>query len=182
MRPPFFDQTVGIFAYEHPISKMLIQYKYHGQLFYVPTFSDMLALKILANYKQNLRKLPDIILPVPLSTTRLKIRGFNQASELAKYLSKILGVPYHAHVLKRSRDTPKQVGLSLKQRQANLKNAFDFVDVNKIRLFVKNKHIALVDDVFTTGATSEALARKLKEAGASSVDIWVLARTLARIS
>jgi ComF family protein len=182
MTPPYFDHTVAIFAYEHPISKMLIQYKYHGQLFYLPTFSDMLALKILASYKQNLRQLPEIILPVPLSLARLKTRGFNQSLELAKYLSKMLGVPYHAHVLKRSRDTPKQVGLSLKQRQANLKNAFDFVDVNKIRHFVKNKHIALVDDVFTTGATSEALSKQLKEAGASSVDIWVVARTLARIS
>lgn len=179
-RPPEYDHSVSVFSYDKPINRMLIQYKYFGQLYYLPTFADMLALKIKANYKKHLRCLPEIIIPVPLSIARLKKRGFNQSLELAKQLSKKLCVPYHARVITRVRDTPKQVGLSLKQRQENLINAFAFSSVNKIRYCVKNKRVALVDDVFTTGATLQTLSVQLKQAGAKSVDIWVLARTLAR--
>jgi ComF family protein len=180
--PPYFDQTVTVFAYEQPISKMLIQYKYQGALSYLPTFADMLALRIRADYQKRHRPLPDIIFPVPLSIPRLKQRGFNQSLELAKRLSQYLGVAYQSQVILRKRDTPMQAGLSLKQRQANLKNAFELSSLNNIRRFVKNKRIALVDDVLTTGSTLETLSKLLKEAGAYSVDAWVLARTLATIS
>ncbi len=181
-QPPYFDHTVTIFAYARPISQMLIQYKYHGHLYYLPTFSDMLALKIMTHYKKNHRPLPDLILPVPLSISRLKHRGFNQSLEVSKSLSRALGVPYDENVLVRTRDTRMQAGLSLKQRRANLKGAFNFKSANKIYRLVKNKRIALVDDVLTTGATLDILAKLLKEAGARSVDNWVLARTLATIS
>lgn len=179
---PYFDETVTLFAYQRPINHMLIQYKYHGHLYYLPTFADMLALKITAHYQKYQRALPDMILAVPLGSARLKQRGFNQSLEIAKQLSKTLCVPYKAQAIIRLRDTQMQAGLNLKLRQKNLQNAFGFANDHKIYGMLKNKKIAVVDDVLTTGATLNALAKLLKEAGACSVDNWVIARTLATIS
>lgn len=181
-KSPYFDETVALFAYQRPINHMLIQYKYHGHLYYLPTFADMLALKILAHYQKHQRALPDMILAVPLGAARLKQRGFNQSLEIAKQLSQTLGIPYQAQAIIRLRDTRMQAGLNLKLRQKNLQNAFGLVNNHKIYRTLKNKKIAVVDDVLTTGATLNALAKLLKEAGAYSVDNWVIARTLATIS
>ncbi len=181
-KQPYFDETVALFAYQRPINRMLIQYKYHGHLYYLPTFADMLALKIFAHYQKYQRALPEVILAVPLGAARLKQRGFNQSLEIAKQLSHILGIPYKAQAIIRLRDTRMQAGLSLKQREVNLQNAFGLGNNPKACRALKNKRVALVDDVLTTGATLDALAKLLKEAGAYSVDNWVIARTLATIS
>ena len=177
--PPFFDKTISVFHYQRPIRQMLSQYKYQGKLDYVPTFADMLAFKIRASYQKSRGALPDLILSVPLSEARLKQRGFNQSLELAKVVSRVLGVPYHVSVVKRLRDTPMQAGLTLKKRRANIEGAFALMGPHFIARYVKNKRLAIIDDVMTTGFTLAALAKLLKEAGAKSVDNWVLARTPA---
>ncbi len=120
---------------------------------------------------------PSAIVPVPLSSLRLAQRGYNQAWELARRLSSMTGVPAHAGWLQRAFDAPQQVGLSRRQRRDNLRGCMRLTAEGARR--VSGRHIAVVDDVMTTGATAHEAARALLEAGAQQVDLWVVARTPA---
>jgi ComF family protein len=113
---------------------------------------------------------------VPLSRERLRERGYNQAWELARRLARRLGLAARADVLQRSRDTPHQIGMSRAEREHNLRDAFWIEPVQRWRL--QGAHVALIDDVLTTGATAHAAALALTRAGAARVDVWVAARTL----
>jgi len=108
----------------------------------------------------------------PLAPARLRERGFNQALELAKTLSRDLGIEYRAAGIVKVRETNPQPGLGRLERARNLRRAFR-CDAN-----VDGLHVALVDDVMTTGATAQELARVLKAAGAARVSVWTVARTL----
>jgi ComF family protein len=115
------------------------------------------------------------VLPVPLSPARLRERGYNQAWELARRLAVQRGLPAKAQWLQRLRDTPHQVGLSRSERERNLRDAMWVPPEGQAG--VAGQHVALVDDVMTTGMTAAAGARALKAAGAASVQVWVVART-----
>lgn len=117
------------------------------------------------------------MLPVPLSHARMRQRGYNQAWELARQLGRRRGWPTHADVLHKHRDTPMQSDLSLAERQVNLDGAFEVSAAH--RRHVHGQAMMLVDDVMTTGATLRALTHLLRQAGAASVEVWVLARTPA---
>ena len=120
---------------------------------------------------------PSAIVPVPLSPARLAQRGYNQAWELARRLSSLTGVPAHAGWLQRAFDAPQQVGLSRRQRRDNLRGCMRVTAEGARR--IGGRHVAVVDDVMTTGATACEAARALLEAGAQRVDLWVVARTPA---
>jgi ComF family protein len=113
----------------------------------------------------------DLIVPVPLHSTRQRERGFNQAEELAKLLSRHCGVPV-ASALKRTRYTTTQTRLAREERMENLRGAF------RVRhtAAVQSRHLLLVDDVFTTGSTVDECARVLRQAGAASVRVATVAR------
>lgn len=118
---------------------------------------------------------PHLIVPVPLGSTRMWERGFNQAEEIANELSKLTGLPCHPHAVRRKRNTSPQTQLeSAVERRTNMKGAFspDY-DAGAIR----NKRVLLVDDVSTTGATLSAVARVLNDLGAKSVHGLLAART-----
>jgi ComF family protein len=100
-------------------------------------------------------------------------RGFNQAYELAGYAGRVLDLPLHASALRRRRNTRAQSGLSRKQRRQNLRGAFSWHGSRK-----PGRHVALIDDVMTTGTTVTECARILKKAGAKRVDVWVAARAV----
>ncbi|UPG94242.1 ComF family protein [Luteibacter aegosomatissinici] len=116
-------------------------------------------------------QLPELIVPVPLHTARLRERGFNQALELVRPLARHIHVPVCARVLERTRPTNAQSGLDAEQRAENVRRAFRVRDVPAV------KHVAVVDDVMTTGATLAACTLALLEAGVERVDVWALART-----
>lgn len=116
------------------------------------------------------KPLPDLILPVPLHRLRLRERGFNQALEIARPITKRLRIPIDKHSLQRIRHTRPQTGLKAPEREVNLKNAF-----KTIRDF-SGKHIALLDDVVTTSSTINACSQALMDAGAKQIDIWCCAR------
>jgi len=118
-----------------------------------------------------IRTRPDLILPVPLAAGRLRERGFNQALELARIIGRALDVPVDSGLCVKSRDTAPQTRLPWKTRRSNIRGAFVVLGN------LDGCHVAVVDDVLTTGSTLSELSRNLKRAGASSVTGYVIART-----
>jgi len=114
---------------------------------------------------------PDAIVPVPLHPSRLRRRGYDQALELAKPIARELGIPLLANALQRVRATAPQSELDAGARQRNLRRAFAVKDGAELPA-----HVALIDDVMTTGATLNAAAKVLRRAGVARVDAWVCAR------
>lgn len=114
---------------------------------------------------------PDLLLPVPLAKRRLRERGFNQAGMLGRWLSTQLGLTCDERLLLRTRETPAQQKLDARARRRNLRQAFALSGE------LTGKHVAIVDDVCTTGATAQAIAEVLRKAGARRVDVYCLART-----
>ena len=125
---------------------------------------------LLAEHLQPAAQRPDLILPVPLHKARYRERGFNQAIEIAKTVSRELHIPLDLSSCHRHKDTPHQTALTAKQRRKNMKQAFSIIKP------LEAQHIALLDDVMTTGSTAHELAVLLKQAGVSRVDVWVCAR------
>jgi ComF family protein len=121
---------------------------------------------------KNAIELPDVILPVPLYKKRLKHRGFNQSTELARPAANTFNISLDRHSIKRVRDTQSQTGLDKKQRRKNIRAAFEIVEP------LSAQHVAVVDDVVTTTSTVNELARILKRAGVERVDVWSIARAL----
>jgi ComF family protein len=117
--------------------------------------------------------LPDLLIPVPLHVSRLRARGYNQALELARPLAKRLGLPLRHDVLRRRRRTEAQTELDASTRARNVSGAF------AVKRMPLQRHVAIVDDVMTTGATLAECAQVLRDAGVDRVDVWALARTPA---
>ena len=157
---------VAAFDYGFPIDAMVRRLKFDGELWLAPVLGALLLERCVDAER------PDCLLPIPLSDRRLAERGFNQSSLIARGVSKGTGIPMQPRLLRRARDTPPQSGLPLAARAENLRGAF-VVDGP-----VAGMHIALVDDVTTTGATGAEAARSLLRQGAMRVDLWVVAHTL----
>ena len=164
-RAPHFDATQAVFCYEFPVDSLIQSLKYAHRL----ASADFLG-KALAQISASHR--PDLILPVPLSAARLAQRGFNQALEIARPLARTLGVPLEISHIHRCRDTTPQASLPWKERAKNIRHAFE------CEIDLTGKAVLLVDDVMTTGATLDELARTLKAHGAARVENRVLARAL----
>ncbi|MEH6387045.1 MULTISPECIES: ComF family protein [Pseudomonas] len=171
--PPAFNQIVAPFLYGFPVDSLILAFKHHHQL----TYGRMLALLLLDavrfHYRERHQALPDCLIPMPLHGARLAKRGFNQAMELTRPLARRLTIPVEHGVLLRQRATQTQQGLDARARRRNLKDAFICRKPERIL----GKHIALVEDVVTTGTTVREASRVLLDAGAASVSVWCVART-----
>lgn len=167
--PPDFDATYAVFLYAFPIDAMMLRYKYGNSLNLGDSFAMFLSEKVfLEDHTQNI----DLIMPMPMHQQRLKERGFNQAHEIAKVLTKKHKDKLDFKSAIRQTLTPPQASLPLKERVKNIKGAF------KVDGDFTGKRVAIVDDVMTTGASLNELAKTLKKAGAAHVECWVIARTL----
>ncbi len=155
------------FRYAHPIDRLVTGLKYGGRVSYGRVLGNLLADEV----QRTGVTLPDGLLPMPMHQSRYKQRGFNQAQELALWCGSRLGVRVQNHWAERHVDTPALAGLSKASRELEIRGAFQ-ADTK-----VEGQHIAIVDDVLTTGASSTELARELYDTGAKSVSLWVLART-----
>ncbi|MEJ2059861.1 MAG: ComF family protein [Gammaproteobacteria bacterium] len=165
-RRPAFDSARAVFEYRPPLDSLLPRLKYGARLSHGRLLGQLMAERLAPGLEMR----PDCVLPVPLHRRRLTERGFNQALELARPVARALGVPLAMDGVRRVRSTPPQVGLAAKARRANLRGAFE------LRSGFRPAHVLIVDDVMTTGATVDELARVLKRAGVRRVDVWACAR------
>jgi len=162
-QPPHYDATVAALAYAFPADALVHALKFRGELALAPLLGKLLLEKVSP---QGI----DCVIPVPLSNPRLRERGYNQAVEIARHLG-AANLAVDACV--RQRDAPPQAGLDREARRRNVRGAF------ACQRSFAGERVALVDDVMTTGATLDELARTLKDAGAASVVSWVVCRTPA---
>ncbi len=168
--PPPFSRSIVPFLYHPPISNFVTKLKFHQQLLYAKILGQLLLEDIQQQY-QNL-SLPQFIIPIPLYSQRLRHRGFNQALEIAKPIAKILQIPLLYDYCYRSKNTRPQSQLSARARKHNMIGAF------ALRKKISAVHVALIDDVMTTGHTVRALSQMLQKHGIRQVDIWCCARSL----
>lgn len=149
------------FLYEAPLDQLIPRFKYADGTGLIPPLARTLATHIPAD--------ADLLIPVPLHTSRLRQRKYNQAAELTKTLSRIKGIPAGFRAPKRLRRTASQAGQNRSTRQKQLSGAF-----SADSLAVQGKNICLIDDVWTTGSTAEACAIALHKAGAARIDVVAL--------
>ncbi len=170
--PPAFTRVEAPWRYAFPIDSLISRFKHQARWPLGRLLGELLARHLQHAFVESLPR-PDYLLPVPLSKVRLRRRGFNQAAMLARWLSQPLRLPVAEDLLLRPQDTLAQQELNAAARRRNLRNAFALREPTT----VVGRHLALVDDVLTTGTTAETLARLLLKAGAVRVDIYCLART-----
>lgn len=171
-KPPSFSRVEAPWRYAFPVDSLITRFKHQSHWPIGHLLGELLAEHLRHAFDEGLTR-PDLLLPVPLARQRQRQRGFNQAAMLARWLSKPLDLPLQLHWLQRVIDTPAQQQLDAATRKRNLRHAFALAPGSQ----VKSLHLALIDDVLTTGATAERLARLLLDAGAARVDVYCLART-----
>lgn len=164
--PPLFSSTTVLFNYAYPTKKMVLDFKFNKRAELSAFFAELLLDRI-----KNYDKLPETLIPVPLHKKRQAQRGYNQSLEFAKNLAKELKIPVNSNLCKRIVNTDPQSELPMKSRRKNVKNAFALNNENI------PKHIAIIDDVITTGSTINEISRLFKSAGCERIDIWAIART-----
>ena len=164
--PPPYTHTQALFSYTYPVDKLIKLAKFHQNLTILKLLANLMAQHLTMEPR------PDVLIPVPLHSKRLRQRGYNQSLELAKMIAKQSGIPINTRICKRRKYTrPQTALLNAQQREENLANAF------KIKKIPSTwQHIVLIDDVMTTGTTVKQLALAFKAAGISQIDVWCCAR------
>ncbi len=164
--PPIYQHTVAPFIYAGTIRHLILQLKSANHYAHARLLGSLLAQQL-----QQHPALPECIIPVPLHKNRYQERGFNQSIEIARTVAKQLKLRLDLKACVRRYDTPHQIGLSAKQRTHNIKEAF--IVPNSLPY----QHVAILDDVMTTGATTGEIAKILQQAGVRNIEVWVCAKT-----
>lgn len=163
--PPVFHTAFAAFRYEEPIRHLIHSLKFGARYPCGRLLGSLMADKLAA-----VQEKPSAIIPVPLHPSRYRQRGFNQAIEIARTVSRRLDISLDLKSCRRIRATPAQSELPAKQRRTNLRNAFS------VDAAIEHRHVAVLDDVITTGTTMKELAAALRRAGVARVDVWACAR------
>ena len=165
--PPRFDAVRAAFAYAWPLAPLIRHYKYAGNLALARLLARALTARITGSDI-------DLLIPMPLAPMRLRSRGFNQALEIARIVGRLTNIVVAPNACRRVGDNVPQAVLPWKERAKNIRGAF-VCDAN-----LSGMRVAVIDDVMTTGATLNELARNLRRAGAIEIQGWMVARTLPR--
>jgi ComF family protein len=166
--PPAYDRTTAVFQYRPPLDALIKRLKFNGDLHLARLLGGLMADALNAIDID----LPELIVPVPLHYRRLRERGFNQALELARPIAARLGVPLDWRYVLRNRATDAQTDLPAKLRSRNVKGAFT------VGRGLTARHVAIMDDVMTTGHTVNELATMLRRSGVKTISVWVCARAV----
>ena len=164
--PPVFDRTCVPLLYQSPVDFLIKELKFHNRLAAARLLGEWLGEAV----ENRGGRQPEWLIPVPLHPARLRERGFNQALELTRPVARRLHIPILADSVRRVRSTAPQSGLNAKTRPTNVRGAFI---VNRP---LHARHVAIVDDVITTGSTVSELARVLRTAGVEEIEVWACAR------
>lgn len=165
-----FNNMLTLFYYRPPLDHLIAGFKFQQQLVYGRVLSELLLQRVQDWYRD--KPLPDCIIPVPLHPQRLRERGYNQALELARPIAKELKIKLDVKSCQRVKATLAQSNLPAADRVSNIKHAF------VIAADLRTKHIALLDDVVTTGCTITELSCELQAVGVKQIDVWCCARTV----
>ena len=155
-RAPTFDRALAAVDYAWPWNQLLTRFKFHAQ----PELAGLLAERMIDVIDRQGRRGADLLVPIPLSDQRIGERGYNQSWELARRIGRRLGIATRADGLTRGRDTPHQVGLHRTEREANLRHSMWVAPASAT---LQGRHVALIDDVMTTGATAEVAAQAIRD-------------------
>lgn len=166
--PPPWENCVAPFLFHHPLDRIIHAFKYHGRIHW----ARPLALEIVRRVRALARPLPQALVPIPVTATRLATRGFNQALELARTVGSELDIAVLTTCVRRLRAEAPQVGLAAEARRVNVRGAFGIAPCARMP-----GHVAVIDDLVTTGATVAAMTALLKQHGVTQVDVWAVART-----
>lgn len=166
-QPPAFDRTIAPFLYQPPMDYLIKALKFQGRLPFARLLGGLLGQRIA----ERSEPLPECLLPVPLHPSRLRERGFNQALEIARSAAGPLGLTVLPDSLRRIRATLPQTQLDGAARRHNVQGAF------AVYRPITARHVAVLDDVVTTGSTTSELARLLRTAGVAEIEVWACART-----
>jgi ComF family protein len=164
-KPPAFDAAFALFHYQEPIRHLIHALKFTARYAGARLLGALLAERLAGR-----NDLPEAIIPVPLHAGRYRERGFNQAIEIARTAARRLEIPLDLRACRRIRATAAQAQLPAKERRKNLRRAF------AARPDLSHRHVAILDDVVTTGTTVNELAKVLRQAGAERIEIWACAR------
>ena len=168
-KTPAFDYAHSLFRYEDDVIGLVHQLKFGEKISHARSIGEMLSARLLQTGES-----PDCLLPVPLHHSRLRQRGFNQSIEISRVIAKRSGIPLEYDAVVRHRRTSAQTGLDAKQRKKNIRGAFTLVQA------IDYQHVLIIDDVMTTGATVEELARVLKKSGVERVGVLSIARATVK--
>jgi len=166
-QPPPFTSSHVPFLYQDSIQSLVKGAKFQGRL----NMARLLGLCLARSVREGAIDHPEIIIPVPLHARRLRERGYNQVLELGRPLSRELALPMAPHLCVRLRAITPQEKLSREERRRNVRGAFGLAQPLAAR------HLAILDDVVTTGSTATEIALLLRQAGAQRIDLWAVART-----
>ena len=166
-----FSSARSAAAARGPVLEAIHRYKYQRALWFEPFLAELLIRRAEPELR---RSRWDWIVPVPLHPVKQREREFNQAERLAVRLGEAAGIPVRTDLLRRTLPTRTQTLLTREERTANVRNAFGLLAGLRLR----GCRIVLLDDVFTTGATTNTCARLLRKAGADEVCVWTVARGL----
>ncbi|HZW75050.1 MAG TPA: ComF family protein [Caldimonas sp.] len=169
--PPPFDAALAAVDYASPWDRLVTAFKFHDAVDLARPFARAIAFAERARGAPR----PSLVVPVPLAPTRLRGRGYNQAWEIARRVARLLGIAADPALVLRLRETVHQLALPPLARSGNVAGAFAVEPRRRHEL--AGRTVAIVDDVMTTASTAAEVARIVKQAGASRVEVWVFART-----